>query len=221
MTIHQRIRSMPLLFGTGLLAAATLLHLPLWAGPAVAQSPDRDPRDIALTEEEGGGKDVIRAIDEDCSDDRARCVHIRWERDFETDATVGPLITVNKVWVAKDVETARTIYRDQEKLHKEMPERLSTEYANGPYKWEAPRDPIAEEWVGVSACLKERCEVTGRLDLHQRVVARSKNVVSVIYLFGRQRFATTELAVYFTNRTMERVNPPVESPSAGFGLQPI
>jgi hypothetical protein len=38
------------------------------------------------------------------------------------------------------------------------------------------------------------------------MVARSRNVVSMIYLFGRERNTTPELLVYFTTRVMERVN---------------
>lgn len=178
----------------------------------LAQGANRDPREFALTEEEGGGKDVIRTADEDCSEDRARCVRIRWERDLETDASVGPLITENKVWVARDVETAKTIFREQEKLHKEMPERI--EYANGPFEWKAPRTPPAEEWIGAQACIKERCEGYRTIDLHQRMVARQGNVVTTVYLYGRERNTTPELLVYFTTRIMMRVNPPPEEPSA-------
>jgi hypothetical protein len=199
-----------------LLAALLITGLltPLFVFPAWAQPSVRDPRDFALTEEEGGGKNVVRAKDEDCSDDRARCVHIRWERDYETDAGVGPLITVNKVWVAKDIDTARAIYRDEERLQKEMPERI--EPADGPFAWKADRNPPAEEWNGQQACVKDRCESTGRLDLHQRMVARNQNVVSTIYMFGRERTTTPELLVYFTGRVMNRVNPPPEQPAAWF-----
>src|SRR3954447_454215 len=192
-----------------LLTVAAMLAMgafgsPFAAGSAAAQA-DRDPRDFALTEDEGGGKDVIRVKDEDCSDDRSRCLHIRWERDYETDASVGPLITVNKVWVAKDVDTAKAIYRDQENLQKEMPERV--EPANGPFPWEQPfNKPSAEEYTGAQACVKDRCDSAGRIDLHQRMVSRSKNVVSMIYLFGRERNTTPELLVYFTGRVMDRVN---------------
>jgi hypothetical protein len=194
------------------------LLCPLTAFPAWAQPDVRDPRDFALTEEEGGGKDVVRAKDEDCSDARARCVHIRWERDYETDASVGPLITVNKVWVAKDLDTARAIYRDEEKLQKSMPEGV--EGADGPFTWEepkeAPKAPFADEWNGANACVKNACFTTGRIDLHQRMVARTQNVVSTVYMFGRERNTTSDLLVYFTNRVMTRVNPPPEQPSAWF-----
>jgi hypothetical protein len=206
-TQTRRPRFLAALLITGLLS-------PLFALPAWAQPPVRDPRDFALTEEEGGGKDVIRAKDEDCSDDRARCVHIRWERDYETDAGVGPLITVNKVWVAKDLDNARAIYRDEERRQKEMPERIDP--ADGPFPWKADRDPPAEEWNGFNACIKDRCETTGRLDIHRRMVARNQNVVSTIYIFGRERTTTPELLVYFTGRVMNRVNPPPETPAAWF-----
>jgi hypothetical protein len=192
---------------------------PLFALPAAAQPDVRDPRDFALTEEEGGGKDVVRAKDEDCSDDRARCLHIRWERDYETDAAVGPLITVNKVWVAKDVDTAKAIFRDEEKLQKTMPEGV--EGADGPFTWEppsvAPREPVADEWNGANACVKKNCYSQGRIDLHQRMIARTQNVVSTIYMFGRERTTTPDLLVYFTSRVMTRVNPP-PAPSAAWFL---
>lgn len=194
--------------------AAGLMASLLIAAPALAQPNVRDPREIALTEEEGGGKDVYRAKDEDCSDDRARCLHIRWERDYETDASVGPLITVNKVWVAQDIETAKAIYRDEEKLQKEMPERV--EGAAGPFKWEAPRNPVADEWTGANSCVKDACTSDGRIDLHQRMVARTQNVVSTVYLFGRQRNTTPELLVYFTTRVMSRVGQAPAQPSAWF-----
>jgi hypothetical protein len=48
------------------------------------------------------------------------------------------------------------------------------------------------------------------------MVARGKNVVSTIYMFGRERNTTPELLVYFTTRVMQRVNPPPEQPSAWF-----
>ena len=48
------------------------------------------------------------------------------------------------------------------------------------------------------------------INLHQRVVARTDNVVSVVYLWGRSRNSTPELAVYYTTRIMQRVNPPAE-----------
>lgn len=199
-------------FFGGLVFANLLLLLAPIVATTFAQDPNRDPRELAMTEEEGGGKDVVRVADEDCSDERARCLRLRWERDFETDASVGPIVTENKVWVARDLETAKAIYRDQEKLQKEMPERI--EYANGPFKWEAPRTPPAEEWTGANACIKDRCDQPGRIDLHQRMVARNKNVVSVVYLFGRERHSTPELLVYFTTRVMERVNPPAPAEGA-------
>ena len=48
------------------------------------------------------------------------------------------------------------------------------------------------------------------------MVARNQNVVSTIYMFGRERTTTPELLVYFTGRVMNRVNPPPEQPAAWF-----
>lgn len=188
-----------------LLAALTMAIAPFAAPNASAQNADRDPFEIILTHEEGGGKDVVVAVDEDCSDARARCAHRRWERDGESDASVGPIVTVNKVWVARDVETARAIYREQESRQREFPERPLDEYVNGPFKFEPPRTPPAEEWTALSGCFRDQCEAPGRLDVHQRMIARKGSVVSVLYLFGRSRTATPDLTVFFTTQVMERV----------------
>jgi hypothetical protein len=178
---------------------------PVAASTALAQSGDRDPFGIILTNDEGGGKDVVLAIEEDCSDARARCAHRRWERDGETDASVGPIVTVNKVWIAKDVETAKAIYREQESRQREFPERPADEYVNGPFKFEAPLDPPAEEWTALSGCFRDACESTGRIDVHQRMIARKGSVVSVLYMFGRSRTTTPDLTVFFTSLVLDRV----------------
>lgn len=184
------------------LVAILLATGPLETTAALAQGADRDPREIVLTYDEGGGKDVILTADDDCSDGRALCVYRRWERDGETDASVGPITTVSKVWVARDVETAKAIFREQENIQKDFPEKA--EPADGPFKFDLPWAPPAEEWTALSACPKDRCESQGRIDVHQRMIARKGSVVSLVYLFGRARTATPDLTVYFTTRMVER-----------------
>jgi hypothetical protein len=108
--------------------------------------------------------------------------------------------------VAKDVETAKAIFSEQEARQRQFPERGPDDYAGGPFKFEAPWQPPAEEWTALSACLRDACvSPVGRIDVHQRMIARKGTVVSVIYLFGRQRTATPDLTLYFTTRVMERV----------------
>ena len=199
--LKNRVGSIGRLFG--LLALVASLVGPALTPPALAQEEMRDPREIILTHEEGGGKDSYPAADEDCSDDRARCVHRRWERDGETDASVGPIITDTRVWVAKDVETAKAIYKEQEKKQKEFPER--TDYANGPFPFEFKDKPPAEEWTALSACIKDACASDGRIDIHQRMLARRDKTVILLYLFGRERNTTPELTTYFMVRSLERV----------------
>ncbi len=184
-----------------MLVAGLLAGPPLGPAPALAQDGGRDPREIALTDEEGGGKETWVAADEECSDERARCVHRRWERDEETDAGVGPVVTDVHVWVARDVEAAKAIYREQEKLQKEMPER--TMGADGPFKWEGPTEIQAEEWNAASACIKDKCEGSGS-NRHHRLLARKGNIVSKVYIFGRERNTTPQLTVYFIGRMLER-----------------
>jgi hypothetical protein len=177
---------------------------------AEAESSDRDPIEFALTNEEAGGKFSYLVKDEDCSESRARCVYRRWERDGETDQSVGPIVTANKVWVAKDERSALDIYAEQAEKQVEFPEQA--DYAKGPFKFELPRDkegeerlPPADQWTGLSACIKNYCDSGGRIDLHQRMVARKRNVITMVYLFGRARNSTRELTVYFITRVMDRV----------------
>jgi hypothetical protein len=197
----------------GLLALVASLLIGALSVPSIAfaQQVDRDPREILLKEEEGGGKETWLAVDEDCSNDRARCARRRWERDEEDSAGVGPIITDVQVWVAKDTEAAKAIFREQERMQKEMPER--TYYADGPFKWEGADKIPAEEWNAASACIKDRCDGSGT-NRHHRLITRNLTTVTKVYLFGRERNSTPELTVYFTGRMLDRAFPPPPAESS-------
>lgn len=172
---------------------------PFGAAIGYAQSADRDPREIA-TQDDEAGKAAILVADEDGSDDRSRWVHRRWERDRDNeDVRVGPIITDNHVWVAKDVAAAQAIFKDQAGKQLDFPE--SVDAHKGPFEWKI--EPLGDDVTALSACID--CNGAGGINLHQRVVVRKSNVVSVVYIFGRDKIATRELTKYFVTKTLERI----------------
>ena len=185
----------------GLLALVAGLLASRAVGAALAQEPGWHPRDIAMFDEEAG-KAATLTRDEEGSDDRSHWVHRRWERDRDSeDVGVGPIITHNTVWVAKDEAAARAIFREQAEKQKEFPESVD-EHA-GTFEWKI--DPIGDEVAALSACIKDACNVDGAINLHQRVVVRKGRVVSVVYIFGRERRSTREATLYFVNKVVERM----------------
>jgi len=185
-------------------AAGLVVGGPIGGTTALAQGDLRDPREIALSDDEGGGKESWVQMDEDGRDDRSRWVVRRWERDQEDSASVGPIVTHNKVWVAKDVETAKAIFREEESKQRQFPEKINP--ADGLYEFEGKVEGIPyEELSMLSACVRDHCDDPGRKDRHHRLVARKGNVVALLYLYGREHANKPELIVYFLGKNLERV----------------
>ncbi len=188
----------------GLLAVAVMLaaSLPFGAVTALAQDANRDPREIALTDDDAGKSTTI-VPEEEGSDERSRWVTRRWERERDSeDVGVGPIVTHNTVWVARDVEAARAIFGDQEGKQFQFPESIDRH--EGPFLWKTKVEG-ADQVSTLGACVRDACDSRGSIDLHQRVVLRKGNVVTVVYLFGRSRNTTEELTRYFATKNLERI----------------
>jgi len=189
-----------------IVAVLLLIGLPLAAAPAHAQDDQRDPREIATTNDEAG-KQTTLAQDVDGTDDFGHWVDRRWLRDRDSlDVRVGPIVIDNIVWVAKDTEAAKKLFRIQADLNEQFPERDKTQDGvNGPFPF--PIDlkalMLAEDTAAMSGCLD--CNAKQAINLHQRIVFRKKNVVGVIYLYGREQQSTAELAVWFFQQVADRV----------------
>src|SRR3954452_9113634 len=94
--------------------AATLIAPPLarLSTSAQADGSNINPRDLAVTDDEAG-KQATRTVDQEGSDDRSSWVHLQWERNQEgPDALTGPWTVHSSVWVAKDFESARAIFKE-------------------------------------------------------------------------------------------------------------
>jgi hypothetical protein len=185
---------------------------PLVARQALAQS--SDPTEIVTFHDEAG-KQAQTVKDDAGSDLFGAWAHRRWTRDIDNEEKyVGPVITDSKVWVAKDVETAKKLYQQQADQNQKMPER---DYdAKGPFAWvvrEGPRiKDFSDEGTGASACRHGACDEPGKVFTHRRVAIRVGKYVATVYLYGRDETATPELAIWFARKMSERMRPPEPEP---------
>lgn len=181
------------------LLAMLVAGAPMATGSAFAQDAGRNPADVAITNDEAG-KSILSLVEKEGADDYGRWIQRRWERDRDNeDVRVGPIITDNTVWVAKDVQAAQALFNDQAGKMNDFPE--SVDKHNGPFAWEIEKR--GDEIAALSAC--DDCGQNGGINLHHRVVMRKGNVVTVLYIYGRESVATQEIATYFVERLAERL----------------
>ena len=197
--------------GAPLLALALAVGIvaaPLTAERAAAQS--SNPMDIVTFHDEAG-KQAQTVADEAGADQFGEWAHRRWTRDRDNeDKYVGPVVTDSKVWVAKDVDTAKRLYRQQADQNAKMPEREDD--ANGPFAWVIREGPqpkdFADEGIGSSACRHNNCDEPGKVFTHRRVAIRVDRYVATVYMFGRDESTTPELATWFARKMSERMRAP-------------
>jgi hypothetical protein len=164
-----------------------------------ARAADLVPREIAVTDDEAG-RQAARAIDKVGEDARSVWVQLRWERDQESpDSTTGPATIENVVWIAKDLASARAIFKEQSDKNKDFPEAF---YAHkGVFPFSITK--IGDEVAGLSSCLD--CNAKEELRLHHRVVFRRGVVVSMLYLYGPESTTPQTLMTWFATQTVGRV----------------
>lgn len=193
--------------------AAWVAAIPLGAGVATAQSTDPT---LIVTFHDEAGRQAQTVTDDAGSDQFGDWAHRRWIRDRDSEEKyVGPVVTDTTVWVAKDLETAKKLYKQQADVNQEMPER--EDYARGPFAWvikEGPRPKdFTDESTASSACIHNNCDEPGRVSTHRRIAFRIERYVATVYLFGRDETATPELATWFARKMSERMRPPEPEPT--------
>jgi hypothetical protein len=140
-----------------------------------------DPRQVVLTIADAG-KEATPYKDEEGTDKYGKWALTRFERDRSNGASaLGPNVMHSKVWVAKDVETAKTLFKEQAAI-KNFPER--TESAKGTVEKIKPTK-YGEEFSFESAFFQDD---DNKVWQHYRFLIRIEKVVSVVYLFGREEF---------------------------------
>ncbi|MCC7371515.1 MAG: hypothetical protein IT306_24055 [Chloroflexi bacterium] len=151
--------------------------------PEPPRGPLNDPKEAILTIKDAG-KEATQYISDEGTDKYGKFARNRFERDRSNGASaLGPNVIDNKVWVAKDVETAKALFKEQAAI-KNFPERK--EGVQGPVEKIKPTK-YGEEFNVETGFYQDE-----KIWHHYRFVMRVGNVVSVIYLFGREEFFQDE-----------------------------
>ena len=172
--------------------------------PADARLVTADPKEITLRVDEVGKRAEI-ARQKDGKDARGAWYEVRFERGGTGSRFYeGPVTIYSYVHVAKDEESAKQSYQDQIKLNEKMPEAGNLGVGA---RFELKGDAVGDESQGLSACEKS-CNVDGELFVHKRLVTRTYNVVSVVYLYGLavDEGLTDFHPVFFSQLVVKRAN---------------
>ena len=149
-------------------------------GAPAARAIKTRPLDAALSWSEAG-KNAQVAGEQHGADGLVSWYQVRYERPRTyAGFRSGPVTVVNRVLVARDVDVAEHIYRDQVALNDGLPEareRIGDRFA-------LDAGQTAEQAEGLSACTGSCDARSVERHVHKRLVSRSGDVVSVVYLWG-------------------------------------
>jgi hypothetical protein len=152
-------------------------------GPGAPADPllvTANPKDIALRVEEVGKRAELKR-QKDGKDARGTWYEARYERGGTGSRFYeGPVTIYSYVHVSKDEDGARNVFQDQIKLNDKFPE--ATERIGDKFELKGG-DGVGDESQGRSAC-ERGCNLDGEIYVHKRMVTRSYNMVSVVYLYG-------------------------------------
>jgi hypothetical protein len=174
------------------------------SAPDDARLVTADPKDIALRVDEVGKRAELKR-QKDGKDARGNWYEVRYERGGTGSRFYeGPVTIYSYVYVGKDEESAKGVFQDQIKLNQKLPE---AEKGIGDKFDLKGADAIGDESQGISAC-ERGCNLDGDVFVHKRLVARTYNVVSVVYLYGLSVDAgnTDQYAVMFSELVVKRAN---------------
>jgi len=150
--------------------------------PANALLVTAPPKEIAIRVEEAGKRAELKR-QKDGKDARGNWYEVRYERGGTGSRFLeGPVTIYSYVHVAKDEESAKGVYQDQIKLNTKFPE--ASGIGVGPPFELTGGNAVGDESEGLSACVRT-CIGDGDIFVHKRLVTRSYNVVSTVYLYGQ------------------------------------
>lgn len=174
------------------------------AEPAPApRGPLTNPRQAVLTAADAG-KEATEYKNEDGNDKWGKFTNTRFERDRSTGASaLGPNVMDSKVWVTKDAETAKQLFKEQAAV-KNFPERK--EGVKGPVEKIKPAS-VGEQFAAIGGFWQDE-----KIWQHWRFAIQRGSAVAVVYLFGREEFFQdlkdknwTGHADWFTKTVEERM----------------
>ena len=195
------------LLSTGLLASPSQMTSAVQADDGEAAPNDTPPPVDAIAKAtepaqfvftlEDAGKEASPYGGEEGTDSYGRWMRTRFERDRELGASrLGPNVIETKAWVAKDVNAARALFREQAE-NKGFPERKEPfDGLNDPVTY----DNVAEETAFVAAYW-----VDNTVWHHYRVVLRKGSNVAVMYLFARRDVVKNPDVMWFAQKLAGRM----------------
>lgn len=150
------------------------------AGPADPRLVTAPPKELTLRIDEVGKRaEIVRQ--KDGKDARGTWYEVRYERGGTGSRFYeGPVTIYSYAHVSADEAGAKQVYQDQIKLNEKFPEadkRIGD-------KFELKGESVGDESQGLSAC-ERGCNFDDEIFGHKRLVFRTYNVVSVVYLYGQ------------------------------------
>jgi hypothetical protein len=149
--------------------------------PADPRLVTANPKEIALRVDEVGKRAEV-ARQKDGKEARGAWYEVRYERPGNGSRFYeGPVTIYSYVFVANDVDGAKQVFQEQAKLNDKFPEALDKRVGD---KFELKGgDGVGDESQGLSAC-ERGCNLDGDIFVHKRLVFRTYNAVSIVYLYG-------------------------------------
>lgn len=144
-----------------------------------------DPGSIIFTLDDAG-KEATQFAREEGTDARGRWAHSRYERGRDLGASrQGPNVIDSRAWVAKDVDAAKALFKEQAAI-KDFPERVRSEGVAG-LNDKLKQFNVAEETFAIGGYWEDNT-----IWQHYRIVMRKGQNVAVLYLYGREDFLTED-----------------------------
>jgi hypothetical protein len=137
------------------------------------------------------GKEAVQYRLDQGADDKGTWAHGRYERRDDTGSadTLGPRVIDHAVYVTKTVDQAKQLYKDEVAKNERFPEQAARDERKGSFKFDIKN--FVEQTAALSGC--NDCGGKDQLMLHHRIVQQRNNVVSVLYLYGRDKRGADEI----------------------------
>jgi hypothetical protein len=168
-------------------SAPAATAVPVDTGSGLYQGPARD----IVFKLADAGKEATQMQFEDGMDTRGAWARGRYERrdDSGSSDSLGPRVIDHTVYVTKTVDQAKQLFKDEVAKNEKFPEQNSRDERRGFFKFDIKN--IVEQTAAVSAC--NDCNGKDQILLHHRVVQQRDNIVSVLYLYGRDKRGAEEI----------------------------
>jgi hypothetical protein len=137
------------------------------------------------------GKEAVQFRLDEGADDKGTWARGRYERrdDSGSADTLGPRVIDHTVYVTKTIDQAKQMFKDEAAKNDRFPEQAARDQRRGSFKFDIKN--FVDQTAAITAC--NDCGGKDQLMLHHRIVQQHSNVVSVLYLYGRDKRGADEI----------------------------